>query len=105
MKTKYRFEIMELDDGLVAVPVGAGAEQFQGVLKLNETAKSIIELLENETTEDIYGYTIDYKTILTIPSNNIDSFYSNFNFLYGKGSDIIFCSMEYSEAYMKLNKK
>ncbi len=52
MKTKYRFEIMELDDGLVAVPVGAGAEQFQGVLKLNETAKSIIELLENETTEE-----------------------------------------------------
>ena len=52
MKTKYSFEIMELDDGLVAVPVGNGAEQFHGVLKVNETAVAILKLLNEETTEE-----------------------------------------------------
>jgi len=52
MKTKYSFEIMDLDDGLVAVPVGSGAEQFHGVLKVNETAVAILKLLAQETTEE-----------------------------------------------------
>lgn len=52
MKTKYSFEIMDLDDGLVAVPVGEGAENFHGVLKVNETAVAILKLLEHETNED-----------------------------------------------------
>lgn len=52
MKAKYSFEVMDLDDGLVAVPVGDGAEQFRGVLKVNETAVAILKLLEQETTEE-----------------------------------------------------
>ena len=52
MKAKYHFEIMDLDDGLVAVPVGNDAEQFHGVLKVNESAVSIIKLIEQETTEE-----------------------------------------------------
>ena len=52
MKAKYSFDIMELDDDQVAVPVGMGAEQFHGVLKVNETAVAILKLLEEETTED-----------------------------------------------------
>lgn len=52
MKAKYSFEIMDLDDGLVAVPVGDGAEQFHGVLKVNESGVAILKLLENETTEE-----------------------------------------------------
>ena len=52
MKAKYSFEIMDLDDGLVAVPVGDGAEQFRGVLKVNESAVAILKLLEKETTEE-----------------------------------------------------
>ena len=52
MKAKYSFEIMDLDDGLVAVPVGDGAEQFHGVLKVNESAVSILKLLEKETDEE-----------------------------------------------------
>lgn len=51
MKAKYTFELMELDDGTVAIPVGNGAEQFRGVLKINETAQAILKILENETTE------------------------------------------------------
>lgn len=81
MKAKYAFEIMDLDDGMVAVPVGAGAEQFNGVLKVNETAVAILKLLEKETTEErivdclmeqysgeraqIAGYVRDYIEKLT----------------------------------------
>ena len=52
MKAKYAFEIMDLDGERVAVPVGDGAEQFHGVLKMNETASDILKLLEKDTTED-----------------------------------------------------
>ena len=52
MKAKYGFEIMELDDEKVAVPVGNGAEQFRGVLKMNETAIAILKLLEQDTDEE-----------------------------------------------------
>ena len=52
MKAKYSFEVMDLEDGLVAVPVGDGAEQFRGVLKVNESAVAILKLLEKETTEE-----------------------------------------------------
>lgn len=52
MKAKYNFEIMELDDEQVAVPVGAGADEFQGVLKINETAAAVLKLLEEDTTEE-----------------------------------------------------
>ena len=52
MKAKYDFEFMNLDDGLVAVPVGNDAAKFRGVLKINETAEKIIRLLANETTEE-----------------------------------------------------
>ena len=51
MKTKYSFEIMDLDDARVAVPVGKGAEQFHAVLKLNDTAEAILKLLEDDCTE------------------------------------------------------
>ncbi len=51
MKAKFNFEIMDLDDEMVAVPVGDGAEQFHGVLKVNETAVAILKLLAQDTDE------------------------------------------------------
>ena len=52
MRAIYSFEFLELDDGLVAVPVGVGADQFSGVLKVNESAIVILKMLENDTTEE-----------------------------------------------------
>ena len=52
MKAKFRFEIMELDDGKVAVPVGEGAETYNGVLKVNETAAAILKYLAEDTKEE-----------------------------------------------------
>lgn len=51
MKSKYLFEKMELDDEIVAVPVGDGASELHAVLNLNEEAMRILELLQEETTE------------------------------------------------------
>lgn len=52
MKLKYAFEKMELEDRIVAVPVGEGAQDFRSVIKLNESASEILDLLQNETTEE-----------------------------------------------------
>lgn len=51
MKTKYHFEIMELEDDMVAVPISGNEGQFHGVLKINETAAEILKMLEKDTTE------------------------------------------------------
>ena len=52
MKSKYTFEKMELDGEIVAVPVGESAEDLHAVLNLNEEAMRILELLQEETTEE-----------------------------------------------------
>ncbi|QTE71046.1 PqqD family peptide modification chaperone [Clostridiales bacterium FE2011] len=52
MKSKYSFEKMELDGEIVAVPVGEGAAELHAVLNLNEEAMRILELLQEETTEE-----------------------------------------------------
>lgn len=52
MKAKYSFEIMNLDDEQVAVPVGDGADKFHGILKVNETAVALLKLLEQDTDEE-----------------------------------------------------
>ena len=49
MKLKYNFELMDLDDHFVAVPIGEGEEGFHGVVKLNGSAASIFKLLQNDT--------------------------------------------------------
>ena len=52
MKSKYVFEKMELDGEIVAVPVGEDAAEFHAVLNVNEEAMRILELLQEETTEE-----------------------------------------------------
>ena len=52
MKLKFDFEVMEMDDEMVAVPVGDGSEDFHGVLKLNDSAAFLLEQLKEDVTED-----------------------------------------------------
>jgi len=52
LKLKFDIEIMEMDDQSIAVPVGDGAEAFHGVLKVNESAAYILNLLKEDTTEE-----------------------------------------------------
>ena len=52
MKLKYRFDAVNMGDEIICVPVGNGAEQVQGVLRLNHSGNEIMELLKDEITED-----------------------------------------------------
>lgn len=51
MKLRCNFETMKLDDYVIAVPVGAGSDEFRNVIKLNDSAFEVFSLLKNETTE------------------------------------------------------
>ena len=80
MRLKYTFEIMELDDNMVAVPVGDGSAAFQGVIKLNDTAAAIFALLKEETTEEAVvdamakEYDIDRETLASDVHNYLTTF-------------------------------
>ena len=51
MRLKNRYEIMEVEDQIFAVPVETGEGSFSGMIKLSKTAAAIFELLQNETNE------------------------------------------------------
>ena len=52
MKLKCALENIELDDEMIAIPVGNGAENLHAMLRINETASDILALLKEETTEE-----------------------------------------------------
>lgn len=52
MKLKYRFITQKVNDGYVAVATGEGADEFKGIVRLNEVGKEIFELLADEQTEE-----------------------------------------------------
>lgn len=45
MKLKYEFNVVEIDDSKIAVPIGDNASEFSCVLNLNQTGAAIFELL------------------------------------------------------------
>ena len=48
MKLKCDFEIVEMDNEVIAVPIGDGASQVKGVIKMNKSGQEI----KNDTTEE-----------------------------------------------------
>ena len=52
MRMKYMLEKMEMDDQIIAVPVGENSEEFHGIIRLNETAAKIIDLLQHDVSEE-----------------------------------------------------
>ena len=52
MRWKYEFVTISIEGRTIAVPVGENAGEFRGVLKLNETAELIFELLKKDVTEN-----------------------------------------------------
>ena len=51
MKLKYTFEMVDMGEEIICVPVGEGADQVHGVLKLNAEGREILDFLKEETTE------------------------------------------------------
>ena len=50
VKLKYTFDAVDMGDEIVAVPVGDGADQIHGVVKLNKSGQEIMELMKNDIT-------------------------------------------------------
>lgn len=51
-KLKYKFEKLELDGNIIAVPIGENASQFRGVIKLNDTGAKILDMLKDDVSEE-----------------------------------------------------
>ncbi len=52
MKLKYNFVINEVAGNTVAVAVGTDAANFNGFIKMNETAAEIFTLLKNDISKE-----------------------------------------------------
>lgn len=70
MKLKYTFEKMVLDDQAVVVPVGDKSDEFKGIIKLNESAELIFDMLqqgdkiEKIVNELLKKYDVTYEDAL-----------------------------------------
>lgn len=51
MKLRYQMEVQHVANFWAAVPVGKDAMRYNGVMSLNETAKDIFVLLQQEKSE------------------------------------------------------
>lgn len=52
MKLKYTFVANEIGGRFIAVPVGDSTTKFNGFIKLNETARFVLEQLGEEISKD-----------------------------------------------------
>ncbi len=52
MKLKYTFVTRKVAGKLVAIVVGADAKKFNGMVKLNDTAEFIFNMLKTNVTEE-----------------------------------------------------
>ena len=52
MKFKYELDMIDMGDKVVAVPVGDGSNDIQGVFKLNKAGKEIMSLLKTFNSEE-----------------------------------------------------
>ena len=53
MSIRYSFESVDMGDEIIAVPVGNGASEVGGVLKMNSEGNELFQLLELNYTEDM----------------------------------------------------
>ena len=52
MKFIYELDMIDMGDKVIAVPVGDGSNNIQGVFKLNKTGKEIVALLKTFDSEE-----------------------------------------------------
>lgn len=61
MKLKYDFLTMDSEDRTLVFPVGDGSSDFHGMLKVNDSALEILNLLKEDTTEQEIVATLSSK--------------------------------------------
>ena len=52
MKLKYRFVTQKVGNQVAAVPIDADPEQFNGLVKLNDTGATVFAMLGADVTEE-----------------------------------------------------
>lgn len=52
MKLKYSFETVEMGEKIIIVPVGEGATQIQGILRLNKEGLEVLNLIKTHTSRE-----------------------------------------------------
>ena len=52
MKLKYVFKTAENDDSIIAVPSVVDEERFSNIIRLNESAAEIFNILQNDVSEE-----------------------------------------------------
>ncbi len=84
MKLKYRFVIRTVGGKKIAVAVGTDNEKFNGMIKLNDTAEFIFDLLNTKdvSEEDIVNgliekYSVDRETALSAVRTYIENLEKN----------------------------
>jgi Coenzyme PQQ synthesis protein D (PqqD). len=60
MRLKYKLSMMDMGGEIAAVPVGENADEFHGMLKVNDISADILSQLEEETTpEKVHAYLVE----------------------------------------------
>ena len=52
MKFNYELDMIDMGDKVIAVPVGDGSNDIQGVFKLNKAGKEIVSMLKTFDSEE-----------------------------------------------------
>ena len=61
MRLKHSFEIVDVGDEIIAVPVGDSAAKMHAVLKFNKTGREVFALMQEPTTEKEIVNTLSEK--------------------------------------------
>ena len=51
MKLKYKFELVDMGEDFIAVPIGENASNLSGVVRLNKSGAEVFTLLREEISE------------------------------------------------------
>ena len=63
MRLKYKLSMMDMGGEIAAVPVGDNANEFHGMLKVNDISADILSQLEEDTTpEKVHAYLVEKYT-------------------------------------------
>ena len=86
MKLKYNFSVNQIGESFVAVPLENGAIEFNGILKLNDSAAFIVEQLRSEISYESLIITVadHFSCDKDEAKENIDSVLENL-----KGSGLL----------------
>ena len=61
MKLKYTLETVDMGDEIIVIPIGEGASEVHGILKINKEGREILDLLKEDTTEETIIFTLSKK--------------------------------------------